>query len=159
MSGLAEPTQCEARGVRYGSPASASGSSTHFATNDQHRAFGITSNGFRDATEKETLYTRPTMRTDDDQIRMQICCGIDDLLSDIAQSNRGVRYESRTSQISCNSLDQLKGFLFLIFQLRSVCCCHLRRSRGHKGLEHVHDTDLCLIRLKLFDDSCYHITG
>jgi len=80
----------------------------------------MASDKFRHAPEQETLDATLPMRTNDDQIGMPVCRGIDDCLSDVTYLDGGVHLESCTTQFLGNSLDQLTGWLFLVFQLRSV---------------------------------------
>jgi hypothetical protein len=118
----------------------------------------MASDEFRDAAEQKTPDASLPMRTNDDQIGTPLCCGIDDSLSDVANLDGRVRRESCATQFLRNSLDQLTGWLFLIFQLRSVTWRHLRRSRRNR-LQHMQDPDFCILSPKLRDNSLYYIPG
>ena len=80
----------------------------------------MASHEFGHTAQQETLDASPPMRTNDDQIGPPLCRGIDDALSDVTYLDGGVHLESCTTQLLGNSLDQLKGWLSLVFQLRSV---------------------------------------
>jgi len=76
----------------------------------------MASNEFRHAAEQETLDASLPMRTNHDQIGAPPCCGINDGLSDVTYFDGSVQLETCTTQLLRNSLDQLTGWLFLIFQ-------------------------------------------
>lgn len=72
-------------------------------------------NEFCHAAQQETLDASLSMRTNDDQIGVPICCRIDDCLSDVADFDGSVHFETRAMQLLRNSLDQLTGRPSLIF--------------------------------------------
>ncbi|MGB7168820.1 MAG: hypothetical protein WBD32_07410, partial [Acidobacteriaceae bacterium] len=82
------------------------------------------------------------MRTDDDQVGMPRRGGIDQALPDVAYLDRGVCFESCTSQLLRNAPNQLIGWLFLALQLWSVTRGHFRRLREGNGLQHMKNQDL-----------------
>ena len=112
----------------------------------------MASDEFGHTTEQETLDASLPMRANHDQIGVPLCCGIDDCLSDVSYFDGGIHLESCTSQILRNSLNQLTGWLFLIFQFRSVAWRHLWGSRRTR-LQHVQDPDFCVLSPKLRDNS------
>src|SRR5271165_6615364 len=112
----------------------------------------MASDEFRHATEQETLDASLPMRTNDDQIGTPFCCGIDDALSDVTYLDGGARLEPCSTQLFRNSLDQLMGWLLLLFQLRSVPGRHLRGSRCNR-LQHMQNLDFCILRPKLCENS------
>src|SRR5208337_5344708 len=112
----------------------------------------MASDEFGNSVKQETLDAALPMRTNHDQIGTPLGCGIDDCLSDVTYLDGGVHLEPYTTQFVRNSLDQLTGWLLLIFQLRSVASRHLRRSRRNR-LQHMQDPDLCILSPKLRDNS------
>ena len=80
----------------------------------------MASDEFCNATKQETLDGALSMRANDDQIGTPPGCGIDDRLPDVTYFDGGVHLESCTAQAVRNALDQLTGWLLLIFQLGSV---------------------------------------
>jgi len=107
---------------------------------------------FSHAAQQETLNASLSMRTNHDQIGTPLGCGIDDSLSDVTYLEGGVHPESCGTQFLRNSLDQFTGWLFLIFQLGSIACCHLRGSRANR-LQHMQNPDLRMLSPKLRDNS------
>ncbi len=105
-----------------------------------------------DAAKQETLDASLSMRTNDDQVSTPLDCGIDDCLSDVAYLDGGVHLESCAPQFFRNSLDQITGWLFLIFQLGSVTLRHLRWSWRNR-LQYVQYPDLGMLSSKLRDNS------
>ena len=112
----------------------------------------MASDEFGHAAQQETLNVSLSMRTNHDQIGTPLGCGIDDSLSDVTYLDGGVRLESCAKQSLRNSLDQFTGWLFLIFQLGSITCCHLRGSR-HNRLQHMQNPDLRMLSPKLRDSA------
>ena len=80
----------------------------------------MASDEFCNAAKQETLDGALPMRTNDDEIGTPRFCRIDDRLSDVTYFDGGVHLESCTLQAVRNALDQLTGWLLLIFQLGSV---------------------------------------
>ena len=112
----------------------------------------MASDEFRHAAKQETLDARLPVRTYDDQIGTPLCREIDDALSDVTYLDGGVYLESCATQFLRNSLDQLTGWLFLIFQLGSITWRHLRGSWRNR-LQHMQNPDLCMLSPKLRDNS------
>jgi len=112
----------------------------------------MASNEFGHAAKQETLDASLSMRANDDQIGTPLGCGIDDSLSDVTYLDGGVYLESCATQFLRNSLDQLTGWLFLIFQLGSITWRHLRGSWRNR-LQHMQNPDLCVLSPKLRDNS------
>ena len=118
----------------------------------------MASNEFGHATKQETLDASLAMGGNDDQIGAPLGCGIDDSFSDVTYLDVGVHLESCATQFLRNSLDQLTGGFFLIFQLGSVAWSHLRGSWRNR-LQHMQNPDLCMLTPKLRDNSPYYIPG
>jgi hypothetical protein len=112
----------------------------------------MASDEFGHAAKQETLDASLSMRTNDDQIGTPLGCGIHDSLSDVTYLDGSVHLESCATQFLRNSLDQLTGWLFLIFQLGSITWRHLRGSRRNR-LQHMQNPDLCMLSPKLRDNS------
>src|ERR1019366_390332 len=127
-------------------------SGTRRRANDFYRALGMASDEFCHAAEQETLDACLPMRTNDDQIGMPLGCIIDDRLSNVTYLDGGVNLESCALQLLRNPLDQLTGWLLLIIQLGSVAWRHLRWGRRTR-LQHMQDSDLCILSPKLRDNS------
>src|SRR5208283_4731484 len=104
----------------------------------------MASNEFGHAAKQETLDASLSMRGNDDQIGTPLGCEIDDSLSDVTYLDGGVHLESCAAQFLRNSLDQLTGGFFLIFQLGSVAWRHLRGSWLNR-LHHMQNRDLCML--------------
>ena len=112
----------------------------------------MASDEFGHTAKQETPDASLPMRTNDDKIGTPPYCGIDNALSDVSYLDGGVHLEPGTTQLVRNSLDQLTGCLFLIFQLGSVAWSHLRGSRRNR-LQHMQNSDLCMLGRKLRDNS------
>ena len=112
----------------------------------------MASDEFGHAAKQETPDASLSVRTNDDQIGTPLGCRIDDSLSDVTYLDGSFRLESRATQFLRNSLDQLMGWLLLIFQLRSITWRHLRGSWRNR-LQHMQHPDLCMLSPKLRDNS------
>jgi len=112
----------------------------------------MASDEFGHTAKQETPDASLPMRTNDDKIGTPPYCGIDNALSDVTYLDGGVHLEPGTTQLVRNSLDQLTGWLFLIFQLRSAASRHLRGSRRNR-LQYMQDPDFCMLSPKLRDNS------
>ncbi len=75
----------------------------------------MTSDKLRYTAKQETPDTSLSSRTNDNQIGLPLCCGIDDGLSDVAHLDGSVYFKPGGTQLLCNSLDQLTGWLLLNF--------------------------------------------
>jgi hypothetical protein len=111
----------------------------------------MASDEFGHAAKQETPDASLSMRANDDQIGTPLGCEVDDSLSDVTYLDGSVHLESCAQQLLRNSLDQLMGWPFLIFQLGSITWRHLRGSR-RKRLQHMQNPDLCMLTPKLRDN-------